>query len=373
MSLAYVASTIVVGAEQNASCTRYGAAIKDRELVQPEHMHRAWSWYVNKILDLFGKDETSNRKNYTMPNSSWRRGRSLEPFLDAPRRDFRTEERSKARRYFMKRMPRECGPGEEEPIKQPLKRVEQHCWHSRRWLRDNQAGILEHNIGAFSVLSLRSFILKHTIIDTRVLQGLFCSLSKARAVGSVKKVDKKLADVARATAQDSAGKGAAALDPGHVDPVKYAQMQDDETETPAFSGCSHEEDMQKIDCKKARDKRSVRTNRANLVRAVNQLPSAKTPNTLLMLGHLSHLLNIVKRLVELSRRRRVWSLKFSAHCPVERIMCGICQRLLSEANSTIERHAVVSLEVGMFNRCSRGHRAGSLKDARSTIGEEALT
>ena len=307
----------------------------------------------------------------------------------------------------------------------PTKRVEKRWWDYLRWLYGLQIEMLDYETRAFSSLPLCSFLSKNITIDTGILRGLLlrvaertgCAkpealpqfrsngrqhwetyfhlskaegknkrrnfetmlktdgyvvsviLSKTLAVGTVKKRGKKrhAAFAATATAQDIAGKRVVAVDPGRIDLANCARTQDDEDKTPAFASYSNKEYQQKIGLKKAHVKRRQWMSRAHLEEALNQLPSAKTPSTVLMLAHIAELFKILDRLLQLNGMRRVRGLRFSQHCLRQRVMYDICQRITASADPSDKRPVVVAFGAGMFSSCSRGHCPGPVKEVRKAL------
>ena len=458
-SLFYAAFTTMAGASVDASVEKFGEALQDYEHARPQGMSRFNYRHVNQMLSYAGKDYMTACKNHVVLNISGRVGKAFKLFFDALPQDFRAEDRNKARRYYMKRMARECGPEEEQPMwdsfkreptpetraavvayinyrleryadlpldtggLHPIKRVQKRWWDYLRWLYDIQVEMLDYETRAFSILPLCSFASKHITIDTGILRGLLlrvadrtgCArpealplfrsngrehwetyfrlskaegnnkrrtfettmktdgyavsiiLSKVLAEGTVKQRGKKrrTADTITATAQDIAGKRVVAVDPGRSDLANCAWQQDDDT--PAFARYSNKEYQQKIGLKKAHVKRRHWISRAHLQEALNQLPSAKTPSTVLMLAHIAELFKILDRLLQLNGMRRVRSMRFSQHCLRQRVMYDISQRITSSADPSDNRPVVVAFGAGMFSSCSRGHCPGPVKEVRKAL------
>jgi hypothetical protein len=84
----------------------------------------------------------------------------------------------------------------------------------------------------------------------------------------------------------------------------------------AFSHYSNKEYQQKIGLKKAQKKRRFWMSEAGLKKAMNELPSGKTPSPDEMLRHISALFIILDRVLVLNGMQRARSLHFSS------IVCG---------------------------------------------------
>ena len=157
------------------------------------------------MLNYAGKDYMTACKNHVVLNISARVGKAFKLFLDALPQKFRAEDRNKAKHYYMKRMSRNCGAEEEEPMWQsfkctpteetraavveyidqrlecyqdlpldtgserPVKRVEKQWWDYLQWLWDLQVDMQQYSTQAFSILPLCSFAAKHITIDTGIL------------------------------------------------------------------------------------------------------------------------------------------------------------------------------------------------------------
>ena len=440
---------------------KFGAALHQYEQVRPADMARFNYRHVSQMLNYAGVEYMIACKNHVVLNISGRVGKAFKLFFDRLPQHFKAEDRNKARRYYLKRMSRECGPEEEAPMWQsfksvptqatraavvayinlrlerytdlpldtgglhPTKQVEKRWWDYLRWLYDLQIEMSFYETRAFSILPLCGFACKHVTIDTGILRGLLfrvaertgCAkpedlpqfrsnsrqhwetyfnlskaegknkrrdfetmlktdgyavsvvLSKTLAEGTVKKRGKKMhaAFAATATAQDIAGKRVVAVDPGRIDLATCAWTADDEEKTPSFCRYSNKEYQAKIGLKSAHVKRRQWMSTAGLQEALNQLPTAKTPRTFLMLAHIAELFNILDRLLQLNGMRRVRSMRFSQHCLRQRVMYDICQRITASADPSDKRPVVVAFGAGMFNSCSRGHCPGPVKAVRKAL------
>jgi hypothetical protein len=213
-SLFYAAFTTMAGATVDASVEKFGEALQDYHQVRPPNMARFNYRHVPQMLNYAGKDYMTACKNHVVLNISGRVGKAFKLFFDALPQDFRAEDRNKARRYYMKRMSRECGAEEEEPMWQsfkrvptpetraavaayinlrleryadlpldtgglhPIERVKQRWWDYLRWLYDIQVEMLDYETRAFSILPLCSFASKHITIDTGILRGLLLRVAE---------------------------------------------------------------------------------------------------------------------------------------------------------------------------------------------------
>ena len=213
-SLLYAAFTTMAGSTLASTVEKFGEALQDYEHLRPPDMERFDYRHVPQMLNYAGKDYLTACKNHVVLNISARVGKAFKLFFDALPQDFRAEDRNRARRYFMRRMTREGGPEEEEPMwvsfkrvptpetraavvdyidrnleryadlpldvggLKPTKRVEKRWWDYLRWLYDLQRFSQEHDARAFSILPLCSFASKHVTIDTGILRGLLLRVSE---------------------------------------------------------------------------------------------------------------------------------------------------------------------------------------------------
>ena len=213
-SLLYAAFTTMAGSTLAGTVEKFGEALQDYEHRRPPDMKRFDYRHVPQMLNYAGKDYLTACKNHVVLNISARVGKAFKLFFDALPQDFRAEDRNKVRRYFMRRMTREGGPAEEEPMwasfkrvptpetraavvdyvassleryadlpldvggLKPTKRVEKRWWDYLRWLYDLQWFSQEHDARAFSILPLCSFASKHVTIDTGILRGLLLRVAE---------------------------------------------------------------------------------------------------------------------------------------------------------------------------------------------------
>ena len=210
----YGAFTTMAGGQKDSTIAKFGEALQDYIDLRPQNMERFHYKHVNQMLNWAGKDYMTACKNHVVLNISGRVGKAFKLFFQSLPQKFRAEDRNKARRYYMRRMTREAGPEEEDPMWQsftrvpapetraavsqyvednmqrysdlpldtgglrPTKRVEKRWWSYLRWLYDLQLFMQEQDSRLFSILPLSSFASKHITIDTGILRGLLMRVAE---------------------------------------------------------------------------------------------------------------------------------------------------------------------------------------------------
>jgi hypothetical protein len=109
----------------------------------------------------------------------------------------------------------------------------------------------------------------------------------------------------------------------------------------------------------------------DLHKAMTQLPSAKTPNTVTR-AHITELFKILDRVLDLNDLSRVRGLRFSQHCLRQRVMYDICERITATTEEDDDRPVVVAFGAGMFSSCSRGHAPGPVKGVRKALRKRGV-
>ena len=269
----------------------------------------------------------------------------------------------------------------------------------------------------YSILPLNSFAMKHITIDTIILRGLlqrmamrsggrisenrdtfkkrarfhweqYFHLSKAMktwdfhnmiktdgyAVSVIREKMKKGSTVAQElpTPEHLVGKRIIGVDPGRVSLVTCGWNVDDTETKQAFSHYSNGEYQNKIGLADALQKRRKWQEKANLADQLLNLPTAKTPDSVVLELHIQCLLQMFDKVLELNGKRRVRSLRFTQYGRRQRVMHDICERIVKKPTETDDRPVIVAFGDAGFSSSSLGHAPGPVKAVRKALRQKKV-